>query len=346
MDVVIGPRRPSRPHVEVPYFAFEGAFPKEKDYNLDKDNPYWALDGFKLDESRDYTLDLRFQDTHLACPHFYDVHPKKAWKGFFHMHDAVNFMNPEDKARWEGRLEPELVGMFHTMHVEFGDQTNQKTNPVIKYKGAMGTNDIPDEEGRWRLQTAQKPFSQYDYDGKGFRGFPHRMGWDFHEALDSTNMDKYVDCYRKKAPEDAARFIQAWLYFGMLSTIMGNYVDSRVFTTKNKYGRSILTAQPLFVTKALAARMKAIQSMSQGEVDAIYEEAVHCFDRASRFTGAEDEGLLKFIPFVGELALSIRVLGITLQAMMFSFRDRSEKPREKIGPGQMNGVLVISCDIV
>ncbi|MCJ1306683.1 hypothetical protein MMC25_000326 [Agyrium rufum] len=86
------------------------------------------------------------------------------------------------------------------------------------------------------------------YDGEDFYSYPQRKGWDI-ASLSNGDL-------KGKSPDDAASFLQAWMYFGLLSYVLRPTVKSfdpkdfiqqtasgcRVVTTK-KLGRYIVECQ-------------------------------------------------------------------------------------------------------
>ena len=54
------------------------------------------------------------------------------------------------------------------------------------------------------------------YDNAGFDGYPQRMGWDFEK--------QEFHCFFSpggRTPQRAQAFLQSWLFFGMLSEVLG-----------------------------------------------------------------------------------------------------------------------------
>lgn len=74
----------------------------------------------------------------------------------------------------------------------------------------------------------------YCYDGKGFSSFPARSGFDRKRLLHGD--------FSQHTAAQTASFLQAWLYFGLLSTVLGpSFSQADFIHDDEEYGRTIIT---------------------------------------------------------------------------------------------------------
>jgi len=170
------------------------------------------------------------------------------------------------------------------------------------------------------------PFPGKMYDGQDFDGYPSREGWD-SEKLQDGNLDG-------RTAEDAAAFLQAWLYFGLLSHIfrpLGSNFNPNDFTKNRSSG------EPLITTVSLSRYLKAWNWWELSQT--------HQFDRSEQQRVQKFQGLKLFFggyrrltwrycqrhdssqhqadpqkwPLSPEVALSILILADTLALACFEF---------------------------
>lgn len=155
----------------------------------------------------------------------------------------------------------------------------------------------------------------YEYDGGDFASFPTRKGWDM-AMLKPDSFETYVLFWQQKSSEEAAVLAQSWLYFGMLGVFLDSHVTHTDFVADIGYGRRTLTLQQFpkyFNEQWISKLMERLDADDSSMIDYV-DRCRSCLREASRFTLADDKGLLTFVPFAGDIALSVAVLGNTLES--------------------------------
>ena len=85
------------------------------------------------------------------------------------------------------------------------------------------------------------------YDDGGFTGFPARMGFDKKRLLAGD--------FAEHSSTITAAFLQSWLYFGMMSEVLGIHVERADFIVDDHQGQSSITSKPsllLYIQRWLA----------------------------------------------------------------------------------------------
>lgn len=98
----------------------------------------------------------------------------------------------------------------------------------------------------------QVPYlGSFVYDDSGFTGYPARMDFDKKRMLTGD--------FTEHSPARTAAFLQAWLYFGMMSEVFGTHVDRDDFVIEDHQGQTFVTtihSLPSYIKRWLATLEK------------------------------------------------------------------------------------------
>jgi hypothetical protein len=183
----------------------------------------------------------------------------------------------------------------------------------VQHEGSYLITEFSDEENNVDLPTRTSPRAVHGFDGSDFWGFPRRKGWDIPVDRDDLAVEAYVQPLRSKSPQSAATFLQAWLYFGLLFTVLDRELDLEDLITINLSNKPVITLQGFIATKTLLRWSVLYRTLPAPIKQKQLQKLTEYLDMARLYVGLEEDGHLDFIPFIHELALSIRILGCTLQ---------------------------------
>lgn len=158
-----------------------------------------------------------------------------------------------------------------------------------------------------------------------FDTFPARNGWKKVDLLDGE-----LD-YATTSPQSACAFLQAWLFFGVASTILDlePQCESR-FVFSDEEG-------PYVSTKCLPDLIKAwtdeTLSYTTDEAQTTIRNAMHCLDECSVFclASAQDLDGFRLEKYYPEVRLSIMALGEQLQVAVRQIEIKLSSRRSRIG---------------
>ena len=163
------------------------------------------------------------------------------------------------------------------------------------------------------------------YDGLEFQGYPERKGWDTANIIECT--------FDGRSYEEAASFLQTWLYFGLVSSVIPMTVNMSDFIHTTKAGRSIITTKclPRYIHSwhEHAKECSSEQRLEQHTlINRILEHAwraiiTHCdiSPREQENTTPSFAPLESQWPLSPEIALSIMVLADSLGMATFSIYE-------------------------
>jgi ankyrin repeat protein len=160
-----------------------------------------------------------------------------------------------------------------------------------------------------------------EYDNKGFSGFPERMGWKHYESNNALHLVPADSV--EKSPEEHASVLQAWLFFGMLTEVLGISgveVKAEDFI-REKGGRLLITTArlPAYLSQ-WAEKEKAFPAIIQKEHIVKFDA---CLQEASSFT---DQNLSRAggVPpaYLNEWAGQEKFFPAELQEAAGSFEDQ------------------------
>jgi hypothetical protein len=161
------------------------------------------------------------------------------------------------------------------------------------------------------------------YDGHGFQGYPDRKGWDTANLLRLT--------FDGRTHEEAASFLQTWLFFGLLFEVIPIDVRMDDFLKLTEDGRSVITTECLsrYIRDWRQHAQGSSPEQNQKEQAALSE----CFDYVWQFILSycdvssrelETSRIPSFTPLDSqwpispEISLSIMVLADTLSKAAFT----------------------------
>jgi hypothetical protein len=102
---------------------------------------------------------------------------------------------------------------------------------------------LPSLNGCGSYKNIEIPYlCKEEYDREGFSGYPLRQGWD------KTKILAQGDFGSERPLKDIQSFLQTWLYFGLLSEVLGIYrvqVETSHFLRKVESGAQYITSEPL-----------------------------------------------------------------------------------------------------
>jgi hypothetical protein len=123
--------------------------------------------------------------------------------------------------------------------------------------------------------------------------------------------------FTEKPPEETAAFLQQWLYFGMLSEVLGVPIPVNDFVAENAAGR------PIIVTNKLPAYITIwrieVQHLSPDIRRSRLAAVDVCMDQVAWICRMENQPFAP--PLSPEIFLSIKVLGVSLQAAKLEIFD-------------------------
>ena len=145
-----------------------------------------------------------------------------------------------------------------------------------------------------------------EYDNLGFSDYPKRRGWD-KSRLQGGPLEHSLG--------ETAAFLQEWLYFGLLSEILGHCFDPDNFIGEVDDGRCLVTTVCLL--DSISRWKDHINSLSPEARSRRYEEVVRCLSdaylvgrRLGLYGFAENQS--QIIPVAPEVALSMIILAESL----------------------------------
>jgi hypothetical protein len=151
--------------------------------------------------------------------------------------------------------------------------------------------------------------SDLSYPDVEFEAYPTQRGWDLETLLAGD--------FSQTPPTEAAIFLQEWLYFALLRTVLGEVFQRHSYVephTNFPHGR--------ITTKCLEAhvqqRLTALSGMLQDQPDKVrdvFAKIEICLIRLSRFCQLADRRGMDW-PLPPEVDLSLRIIGVYL-AMEF-----------------------------
>jgi hypothetical protein len=145
-----------------------------------------------------------------------------------------------------------------------------------------------------------------DYDGKGFSGFPNRMGFDKTRLLSGD--------FTEQSDEATAALLQAWLYFGLLIEVMGDGLRREDFVYQDDTGRHFITTETL--PQYIEERSKQLRKSKSASAELAIRS---CLDEANMFASLLSGGLSgpTTCPLSPEISLSIMALVSSIEAALW-----------------------------
>ena len=142
------------------------------------------------------------------------------------------------------------------------------------------------------------------YDDAPFTDFPARMGFDKKRLLAGD--------FTEHSPTVTAAFLQSWLFFGMMSEVLGTHVERQDFVLADRHGHSFITTKeslPPYIRRWLAALEKIGPPDAQTRIS-------RCLQEANKYATHLSGGHLSDTqcPLPPEVSLSIMALGASLES--------------------------------
>ncbi|KAM3416610.1 hypothetical protein BST61_g8201 [Cercospora zeina] len=339
MDTIPGPKNVRFPHRKVPYICGGITFPRSNEYNQHEDLTHLGLlgavgtvflpesFGLMQELNRQGLLDDRTTTPYHHTPALYDtrfkaqdsLHPAGdseylSGNPFFELQRSIARSSREPPAHDQSQVAGS--SSESTLSPE-ADIEALKAFPRSAWEAAVSFDKLR-SSATSAVDGSEPVLSECRYDGGEFSSFPSRRGWDQNLLRGSSSLQFAAFIQQQgKSKEDAAVLIQSWLYFGMLSDVLGCAISEKDFRVPDASGKPMITLQNLFAPPYLTPDwIQQRQSLSSEDRLQARSRAEICFATAKAFTLAEDEGHLDSIPFVGELALSVRILGSYLETFV------------------------------
>ena len=150
------------------------------------------------------------------------------------------------------------------------------------------------------------PYLGAEYDGEVFTGYPSRQNWDL-EKLQAGDL-------QNRTILDAGRFIQSWLYFGMMQEVLGIEILTAEFVRGDRPQERFVTTHKL-QEYLQTWRLQVDQEKASGSVEVLInrnQRAVAYLTFAYDVWFNFDEDVRD--RFIGpEIGLSIQILASTLE---------------------------------
>lgn len=120
--------------------------------------------------------------------------------------------------------------------------------------------------------------------------------------------------FTEHSPGITAAFLQAWLYFGMMSEVLGTHVEREDFVTEDHQGHSFITTKqslPPYIRRWMA-------TFSKGGLPDAQSRISRCLQEANNYAVHLSGGHLGATqcPLPPEVSLSIMALGATLESSL------------------------------
>ena len=165
--------------------------------------------------------------------------------------------------------------------------------------------------------SVEVPYLDGTYDGGEFTDFPNRQGWNLDRLRPADVEGRTVT--------DAGRFLQAWLYFGMIHGVLGIEVDVSDFVRiDDRSQKRYITTQHLRAyLRKWRSQIEELQMSGRNDILASRNErAVTCLTYAYNYWFSLEEP--ERDRFVGpEIGLSIHILASALEHALTSVCDVS-----------------------
>ena len=174
------------------------------------------------------------------------------------------------------------------------------------------------------------------YDGRGFEGFPQRYKEHLRHSIEGDANQAY-----EKEEEANITLLQSWLYFGLISEVLGKFVRWQDFVTHNHENRPMITLQRLMLSGELEIWKKSIDDLSEDNRIRRILEIEFCLAQARHITSQEPIGPFSTadqVPFLEHVLLSIRTLGIIFDSYLDRFWRESRKTMVSLADGRAWGI--------
>ncbi|KAI9812575.1 MAG: hypothetical protein M1827_004564 [Pycnora praestabilis] len=166
------------------------------------------------------------------------------------------------------------------------------------------------------------------YDSQGFYEYPDRQGWVAFEFLEEGNFTQSGT----RSPEEAACFLQAWLFFGCLAEYLGDTFNYSDFVEPGADGRALVNTKTLH--QLLRDRRETFLRDPQTLRTCLgcLQGQFGVFFTLSRYAALFDPDHKFFdkCPVSPEVALSIIILGETLEYHLTTVLDNVQLPYNAI----------------
>ncbi|KAH6643241.1 hypothetical protein C7974DRAFT_387100 [Boeremia exigua] len=200
---------------------------------------------------------------------------------------------------------------------------------VIRDRSAPGYYDIRDQ-----TQVKLNSFQQRANGAGWFRDFPcEEYGMPKEILRADWNSPSYLEAWHLFSPQKTAILIQDWLYFALLGEVLGRFVEYNEFIArvrppieiqdlKDTSARCIIgpsgeerhqISTNRFFNDEWKTWPRMLVGLDDEDRKARVEEIMNALHQARKFCLLEDSGQLSHIPFISELALSIRTLGLLFE---------------------------------
>ena len=153
--------------------------------------------------------------------------------------------------------------------------------------------------------TVEIPYLGGEYDGQEFKGYPARQHWDLGKLLAGDLQGRTI--------ADAGRFLQTWLYFGMIHEVLGVEMLMNDFVRVGRSQHRFVTTHKLQeYLRTWKSRVDQEKELDLGALANRNQRAVACLTYAYNvwFTFDEKEKDRLVGPQIG---LSIHILASTLE---------------------------------
>lgn len=160
----------------------------------------------------------------------------------------------------------------------------------------------------------QVPYLGGEYDGEDFEGYPMRQDLDLQRLQEGD--------LQGRSNADVARFLQTWLYFGLLHGVLGIEVSTQDFVRVEGSDRRYVKTQKL---KEYLQRWRSLMDQERrGSSDDSFiprnQRALECLTYSHAFWFGLDETQRNEL-VGGEIGLSIHILAATLEHALTSICD-------------------------
>jgi hypothetical protein len=148
-----------------------------------------------------------------------------------------------------------------------------------------------------------------EFDGLEFSSYPARRGWEVARLLCGD--------FGEKSPDETVAFLQTWLYFGVLSEIIGpsNRVKMCDFSKEGGDGRKYVTTIQLL--RYLEQWVVFVESRSEKDLGEYFWKVGECLRNLCGMCDILYRSVT--CPLPAEVLLSVMVLGSTIDHALFRY---------------------------
>ena len=207
------------------------------------------------------------------------------------------------------------AGLLHAFyHTQYKAPRLASQLQIIRYSTNLFNNcmdHLPRADGSTLTYSEVPYLRDFTYDNAGFTTFPSRAGFDKKRLLAGD--------FTQHSENDTNAFLQAWLFFGMMSEVMDEHVRPEDFVRTASQGHQVVTTRDnltRYVRRWLERLRKKLVADAETRI-------ADCLQEVSNYSTHLSGGHLgpTSCPLPLTVSLSIMVLGASLEAALSQKSD-------------------------